>query len=215
MLQPLLESLNRKSIILASGSPRRKEILTALGVKYTSVPSLFEENLDKSSFSGPSEYAKETAKQKAMEVFNRIQQTKTSHTDLVIAVDTVVFLGDKIIEKPKDEHNAFAILKSLSGKTHTVHSGVTLLRPATGGEKYSIHQFDEITKVTFGTLTDEIIKMYVDTKEPLDKAGGYGIQSSGLGGSLVKCISGDYFNVIGFPLHRFCVEMITLFGEKV
>ncbi|XP_028402666.1 probable bifunctional dTTP/UTP pyrophosphatase/methyltransferase protein [Dendronephthya gigantea] len=214
MLQPILETLNKKNIILASGSPRRKEIMTALGLRFTSVPSLFEENLEKSLFSGPSEYAKETARQKALEVYHRVH--KTDEPDLIVAVDTVVFL-DKIIEKPKDEEDAYRIIKSLNGRTHSVHSGVTFLKPNKSEslkEPFSIRQFDEVTKVTFGSLTDEMIKTYVATKEPLDKAGGYGIQSTGLGGSFVKSISGDYFNVMGFPLHRFCVEIRAILEDS-
>ncbi|CAB4028080.1 N-acetylserotonin O-methyltransferase, partial [Paramuricea clavata] len=138
------------------------------GLKFTSIPSLFEENLEKSSFSGPSEYAKETARQKALEVYHRVKETAQPH--LVVAVDTVVFADEKIIEKPKDEKDAFQMIKSFSGRTHSVHSGVALLKPNTSKsdeEHYSILQFDEVTKVTFGSLTDEIIKTYVATKEPL------------------------------------------------
>ena len=101
-----------------------------------------------------------------------------------------------------------------------MHSGVVLLKPNPMGnvnsanqENFSIRQFDEVTNVTFGSLTDQIIKTYVATKEPLDKSGGYGIQSTGLGGSFVKSISGDYFNVIGFPLHHFCVEIRAMFED--
>ncbi|XP_046854012.1 dTTP/UTP pyrophosphatase-like [Xenia sp. Carnegie-2017] len=214
MLQPFLEVLNKQNIILASGSPRRKEIMSALGLRFTIVPSKFDENLAKDAFSGPSEYAKETSRQKAVEVYNRL--SKTALPNLIVAMDTVVFLDDKIIEKPKDEEDAFQMIKSLSGRTHSVHSGVTLLKPINNKineEPCEIRQFEEVTKVTFGKLTDQIIRTYVATKEPMDKSGGYGIQSTGLGGSFVKSIDGDYFNVIGFPLHRFCVEIRSMFGN--
>ncbi|XP_065058753.1 probable bifunctional dTTP/UTP pyrophosphatase/methyltransferase protein [Rhopilema esculentum] len=204
MLQPTLDGLSKFRLILASGSPRRKEILANANLKMEIVPSTFEENLDKSQFAHPSDYVKENSKQKAIEVFNRLN-SGTKCPDLVVGADTVVVLGDTILEKPKSSENAFTMLKSLGGLKHEVYSGITFLWPRKASSDFLIKQFHECTRVEFGELTDDVIIEYVKTGEPLDKAGGYGIQ--GLGGTLVKSIEGDYYNVVGFPLYSFCKEL--------
>ncbi|XP_068719235.1 dTTP/UTP pyrophosphatase-like isoform X3 [Montipora capricornis] len=133
---------------------------------------------------------------------------------LIIGADTVVVLNDKILEKPKDKDNAFEMLQSLSGKNHKVFSGVTLVQGdlSKAGEDSNIVQFYEETLVSFGHLTDDVIHGYIKTGEPMDKAGSYGIQ--GIGGTLVKSIQGDYFNVMGFPLYHFCLQIRKLFESK-
>ncbi|XP_038057897.1 probable bifunctional dTTP/UTP pyrophosphatase/methyltransferase protein [Patiria miniata] len=216
MLQPIMTELSAMRIVLASGSPRRKDVLNNIGIKFDIVPSTFEENLDKSSFNSAVEYAKETALGKAIEVAQRLQGA--NEPDLVIAADTVVTLEDRIFEKPKDKKDAFQMLSHLSGRTHCVNTGMALITRRKGSADESngpfhVTQFHETTEVTLGDLSPEVIQGYVDTGEPLDKAGGYGIQE--LGGTLVKGITGDYFNVVGLPVHNFCCHLLTLFGHPV
>ncbi|XP_029195279.2 probable bifunctional dTTP/UTP pyrophosphatase/methyltransferase protein isoform X1 [Acropora millepora] len=211
MLEPLLEVLSTQRIILASGSPRRSEILQKIGLKFDVIPSLFEENLDKSVFNHPSDYVLENSKQKTLEVARRID-AKDGKKHLIIGADTVVVLNEKILEKPSDKDHAFEMLKSLSGKDHQVFSGVTLVQGnlSKAIEDSNMIQFYEETLVSFGDLTDDVIHGYIETGEPMDKAGSYGIQ--GIGGTLVKSIQGDYFNVMGFPLHHFCLQIRKLFA---
>ncbi|KAK2568025.1 putative bifunctional dTTP/UTP pyrophosphatase/methyltransferase protein [Acropora cervicornis] len=176
MLEPLLEVLSTQRIILASGSPRRSEILQKIGLKFDVIPSLFEENLDKSVFNHPSDYVLENSKQKTLEVARRID-AKDGKKHLIIGADTVVVsisdgckgwglsygrrgvLNEKILEKPSDKDHAFEMLKSLSGKDHQVFSGVTLVQGnlSKAIEDSNMIQFYEETLVSFGDLTDDVI----------------------------------------------------------
>ena len=171
-------------IILASASPRRKELLTLAGIEYEVVVSQCEENLPADIT--PDKAVEELARQKAEDVFSR-------HDDaMIIAADTVVALGNTILGKPKDEEDAFNMLSSLSGKCHTVYTGVCIKT------KCKTDIFHVATQVEFYELSDKEIKDYIATGEPMDKAGAYGIQGKGF--VLVKGIQGDYFNVVGLPL---------------
>lgn len=170
--------------ILASASPRRRELLTLAGIEYEVIPSECEEALPDEIT--PDDAVKELAGQKAEDVFKR-------HSDcMIIAADTVVALGNTILGKPKDEEDAFNMLSSLSGKTHTVYTGVCLKAQ----NKTDI--FYCATDVEFYELSEKEIRAYIATGEPMDKAGAYGIQGKGF--VLVKGIRGDYFNVVGLPL---------------
>jgi len=229
MLEPLAERLSKVSIILASGSPRRKEILsTALPklqlqrekcfhVVTSDAEEKFGLNKNDTKYGGESvwKYAVDTARLKAEDVFNRaIQNTipNLNETFMVIGSDTIVTYDGTIYGKPKDKEDAIRILKELSGKTHSVISGVVILCNHTKDEstKNKIeHQFHSVTKVHFDDLDDKVIKAYVETGEPMDKAGGYGIQA--LGGTLVKRIDGDYYNVVGFPLNLFCKTITNIY----
>jgi len=148
-------------------------------------------------------YAEDTAQLKAEAVMREISEKENV---ILIGADTVVTLDKQIYGKPKDNQHAKEMLKKFSGKTQNVYSGVCIFK---GPSKKVL--FHEDTEVTFDTLSDEVIEAYIATKEPNDKAGGYGIQA--IGGTLVKGIKGDYFNVVGFPLHRFCKEMEKLVKE--
>ncbi|KAF9953601.1 hypothetical protein BGZ70_000173 [Mortierella alpina] len=204
-----LNALNSKTVILASSSPRRKDILSNLGIKYTVVPSTFPETLDKSLFSHPSEYVKENALQKALEVYERLKASGET-PDLVIGADTVVALGPQILEKPASVQGAIDMLTSLSGSTHMVYTGVTLIAPPKdGSDKPRILTDVEGTEVKMQVLSRELIEAYVDTKEPMDKAGAYGYQTTG--GLLVKGIDGCSWNVIGLPASKlfFMLEKFT------
>ncbi len=171
-------------IILASASPRRKELLSLAGIEYTVVPSECKEILPENIT--PPRAVEELAKQKADDVFKRYPDC------MIIAADTVVALGNVILGKPKDDDDAFQMLSSLSGNIHTVYTGVCI--KTSDGEEV----FHSATAVEFYKLTEEEIRDYIATGEPCDKAGSYGIQ--GKGSLLVKGINGDYFNVVGLPL---------------
>lgn len=123
----------------------------------------------------------------------------------MIGADTIVELDKIIYEKPLDKNDAFRMLRTLSSNTHSVCTGVTLIKKKETSNEFQIHSFSETSQVNMADLTDDEIKGYVDSGEPLDKAGSYGIQ--GLGSTLVHSINGDFFNVEGFPAHRFAVEL--------
>ncbi len=173
-------------IILASGSPRRKELLNNIGLKFDVIPSNADEAIPSSLT--PAQAVEYLSKIKAADVFS------SQPGCAVIGSDTVVALDKKILGKPKDEKDAFNMLKMLSGKTHSVFTGVTIM---TDNETVS---FYEETRVTFYSLTDNEINSYIATGEPMDKAGAYGIQGKGC--VLVEKIDGDYFNVVGLPVSK-------------
>lgn len=200
MLSPLRNQLNSLRIVLASGSPRRQEYIQNLGISNVELcPSLFEENLDIKDFKNYEEFVEATALGKAEEVFKRLE----GKPDLIISADTIVTLDGKIYGKPKTDENAFRMLNELKGKSHVVYTGCVLKT------KEKVVKFTESTKVFFGDATEEQIQAYVDSKEPHDKAGGYGIQ--GVGGCFIEKIEGDYFTVVGLPLYRLSVEICKLF----
>ena len=196
---------------MASASPRRKEILGNLGLKFTVQPSKVDENLDKSRYINRAfDYTVDTASLKAREVFRSHETDTQDENVLVIGCDTIVTFEGTIYEKPIDESDAFRILRTLSGNCHTVYSGVIFIYKDRNGS-VNEESFYEATDVEFANLSDEVIEGYIRTGEPMDKAGGYGIQ--GKGGSLVKGIKGDYFNVMGFPSHTFSVRLTQLLNH--
>uniref|UniRef100_V5HQ25 Putative nucleic acid-binding protein asmtl n=1 Tax=Ixodes ricinus TaxID=34613 RepID=V5HQ25_IXORI len=213
MLEPLFSVLDKKRIILASASPRRREILRVLGLRCQIVASSFKENLDKSRYAQPVDYALATAIGKAQSVAKALREESTTvestPVDLVIGADTIVVQDGHILEKPKDASDAVRMLTQLSGKMHLVQTGVALVHWC--GSELKTRTFHETTEVSVALLSPAVIKAYVATGESLDKAGAYGIQ--GKGGSLVERINGDYFNVVGFPVHRFCRELTKWCAE--
>ena len=145
----------------------------------------------------------ENAKCKAIEVMQRLRSVEEKPY-FVIGCDTVVVAEERILEKPHTNANALNMLTTLNRlKTHQVYSGVAILR--CDSSERNIRQFYEMTEVEFGDNSEEAIKLYADSVEPLDKAGAYGIQD--VGGTLVKKIDGCYYNVMGFPLYKFCSEV--------
>lgn len=176
------------NIILASNSPRRREILENTKVRFSIKGSKIDEVIN--SNESPKETVMRLAYEKALDI------AKDNKDALVISADTIVVINDTILGKPKDEKEAYDMIKLLSGKTHYVITGFALINLSL--EKKVIDY--EISKVTFKELSNKCIKDYIQTKESLDKAGAYGIQ--GYGALLVKNIEGDYFNIVGLPISK-------------
>ena len=183
------------TIVLASASPRRRELLEKAGVDFTVRVSQAEEHIEPGT--PPHEAVMQLAMQKAQAV------ARECPDDLVIGADTVVVLDGEILGKPADEADAARMLRRLSGQTHTVYTGVCLVRAG------KTETFFEQTQVTFYPLTDDEIAAYVATGEPMDKAGAYGIQ--GRGCTLVREIRGDYFNVVGLPVAALYRRLVDLY----
>ncbi len=181
-------------IILASKSPRRREILESYGFEVEVVPSAPELPSDKPL--SPEEEVAYLALEKGLEAEKNYPDTP------VVSSDTVVVMGNTVLGKPKDRQDAYRMLSMFSGKTHRVLTAYTIF--------YRGHRYSRVisTEVTFYPLSDSEINAYIDTNECYDKAGAYGIQ--GLGSYLVKEIKGDYLNVVGFPLSDFCHTLKNL-----
>ena len=175
--------------ILASGSERRQELLHRIIDEFDTIVSDFDES--QVLFQDDvAEFVKELARGKALSVKESLNEQA-----IIIAGDTVVVFENEILGKPKNEEDAFNMLKKLSGKTHRVYSGVVVINTESG----KIEEEALYTEVKFSELKDEEILAYIKTKEPMDKAGAYGIQ--GYGGVFVEKIDGCYYNVVGLPLN--------------
>ena len=182
-------------LILASGSPRRRDILQEMGYTFEVRTADFDESTV--SLETPAPAVQALALGKAMAA---AEVTAVEEPTLFLGSDTVVALNDVVMGKPKDEADAEAMLRSLSGNTHVVYTGVALVEKDPEGECGATETFVEATEVTFFELSDEEIERYIHTGEPMDKAGAYGIQ--GLGRVLVEGIRGDYETVVGLPAAR-------------
>ena len=185
------------TVILASQSPRRRELLGRMGfTDFIVRPAVGEEVIDPDL--SPDKLVEELSRQKCAEV-----RAASDSDAIVIAADTVVAIDGTVLGKPRSVQDAFAMLSRLSGRHHTVYTGVTVCR---GEDVLTAH---EATRVHFRPLSRAEIEAYISTGEPMDKAGSYGIQ--GYGSMLVEGISGDYFNVVGLPV---CLlgRMLTHFG---
>ncbi|XP_060909164.1 probable bifunctional dTTP/UTP pyrophosphatase/methyltransferase protein isoform X2 [Labrus mixtus] len=215
VLNPVISKLANKLVVLASASPRRQDILRNAGLKFEVVPSWFKETLDKSLFKEPHEYAVETAKQKALEVARRMLLKHLKTPDIVIGADTIVTVDSMILEKPVDKDDAYRMLSSLSGKEHSVYTGVAIVLCHDNENDevdYQLIDFYEETKVKFADLSESMLWEYINSGEPMDKAGGYGIQA--LGGMLVEYVHGDFLNVVGFPLNHFCKQLDLIYNRS-
>ncbi|MED1952569.1 Maf family protein [Brevibacillus centrosporus] len=188
------------SLILASSSPRRRELLHTLGLTFTVQTS----DVDETTAPGmsPKEVVEELAVRKAQTV------ASTCKEGVVLGSDTIVVLDDQILGKPVDEADAFHMLSMLQGREHTVYSGVALIDAATGRAEVA-HSH---TQVRIRSLSESEIKAYIATREPMDKAGSYAIQ--GIGATIVEGITGDYFTVVGLPL-CLTAKMLSRFGITV
>ena len=238
----------RRRIILASGSPRRRELLTQAGLAFciktadvdetptVKEPAAVVEELSRRKAEAVAEERRTGAGQTdksiptdvAGQTDKMISANTAGQTDerivagtacgfepdapgaLIVAADTIVALDGEILGKPRDVEDAVRMLKELSGRTHEVFTGVTVLRETGGDRVRDAVTFSAGTRVTFYPLTEEEIRDYVASGEPMDKAGAYGIQ--GLGARLVERIEGDYNNVVGFPLAHF-LRILMDMGE--
>lgn len=183
-------------LVLASASPRRLQLLRSLGYDVHAVPSNYDE--PQRSDLTPRDLAIAHAREKARVVSERMPN------ELVVGADTVVDVDGAALGKPRDDADAFAMLRLLAGRTHDVHTAFTLVDPVSK----TAHHGVESTRVWFYDLADDEIKAYVSTGDSLDKAGAYGIQ--GVGATLVRRVEGDFYSVMGFPIGRFARLLIKL-----
>lgn len=193
-----MHELKGTKIILASASPRRQELLRGLNIPFEVIPSDYEEIYKGED---PKEYVKKTALSKGLKILDGIDR------GIIISADTIVY-SNKVLEKPKDDGEAYEMIKHLSGKYHRVFTGVAVIDAFSKVTKVD----SEVTKVKFRNLNLNEIEEYVKSKESLDKAGGYGIQ--GKGALLVESIEGCYFNVVGLPL-VLLYNMLKEFGINI
>ncbi|MBE7040251.1 MAG: septum formation inhibitor Maf [Ruminococcaceae bacterium] len=190
-------------IILASASPRRRDILSNIGVKF----GIFTADCDEYIEDGimPAEAVMLLSMKKCAASAKYFANEKK----IVIGADTVVVFENEILTKPKDSEDAFAMLRKLSGRIHSVMTGVSIMRTSDA----KCETFYEKTDVKFKDLTDEEIRAYIKTGEPLDKAGSYGIQ--GIGSLFIEKIDGDYFNVVGLPVCKLCEKLKNEFDINI
>ncbi len=184
-------------LILASASPRRKELLGKIGIEFEIIPAKGEEVVTKTL---PWEVVEELSFQKAKEIADM-----QSEDCIVIGSDTIVAKDKEIMGKPKDENDAFRMLSEIAGDVHQVYTGVSLIRT---GKEPKVITFAEKTDVHLYPMSDKEIKDYIATKDPMDKAGAYGIQ--GDFAIHVKGIEGDYYNVVGLPIGKVYQELKQL-----
>jgi septum formation protein len=185
----LNQTLSKRKLILASSSPRRAQILKKENIEFKVVPP--KDIQEKDISSDPVEHVLELSRRKAKSVIKKVKE------GLILGADTIVVLDGEILGKPIDEKDAQRILKKLSGKTHRVYTGLTLMNRSNG----KILSGYDCTEVRFNKLEEKEIMNYIETGEPMDKAGAYGIQ--GMGSFLVDHIKGNLDNVIGLPMKKF------------
>lgn len=171
-------------IILASQSPRRKELLSLIGIEFDAIPADIDEQIDYNN-----DLVTEIEKLSYKKAYHIFKDYKDA---LVIGSDTIVKINNQVLGKPKSYEDAKTMLKLLSNNTHEVVTGVTIIT------NNKVETFSSIAKVTFYPLTDKEIEDYIKTNEPMDKAGAYAIQ--GLGAKFIKSIDGDYYTIMGLPI---------------
>ncbi|ORX44609.1 Maf-like protein [Hesseltinella vesiculosa] len=205
---PVWKALKNKTVVLASQSPRRKEILQAMGLTdFQIVPTLKPDENDPTSYKTTEDYVLDTARMKALEVWERCQTDESlPNADVVIAADTIVVYNNQVLEKPKDAADAQRVLRLLSGHTHEALTAVHLV-----AQDLHYH-FVTRTFVTFADLDDTTIQEYIRAGEPFDKAGSYGIQ--GAAALFISKIDGDYWNVVGLPQQPLFQQLVRLVQEK-
>jgi len=181
-------------IILASGSPRRTQLLTQAGIPHEVIVS----NADETVTGSPDAQVKELALRKANATLPFITDATNA---IIIAADTLVCINNEVLGKPQNPSQAFQMLKKLQGNTHRVYTGVALINTRTNESKV----FADMAEVTFRHLSDNEIYAYIDTGEPFDKAGAYGIQERG--SVLVDRINGDFYTVMGLPISKVCTAL--------
>lgn len=184
-----MKRMRSAAIVLASGSPRRKQLLEQIDLEFLVIPSQVHEDFDLDL--SPEKFVEHYAKEKAKDI------AKAHPDKWIIGADTIVVFNAEILGKPKDREDSFRMLKMLSGNTHQVFTGVSIQQ-----SKMQVSDtFHEYTNVTFNTLDNMVISYYIDTYKPFDKAGSYGIQD--WFSVCVNHIDGCFYNVMGFPLSMF------------
>lgn len=192
----------QSKLILASASPRRRDILKQMGLEFSVLAADVDEKLTTDI---PSLAVEELSRRKALACLEKVRGEESIQKPvLILGADTVVACEGRILGKPSDSEDACRMLSLLQGRSHQVYTGVTLVR--LGGKDGEVQRktFYEVTDVHFYPMTQEEIRLYVDTGEPMDKAGAYGIQ--GLGARFIRRIEGDYNNVVGLPAARLYQE---------
>lgn len=206
--------MEKIDIVLASGSPRRKELLEREGVEFTVRVSEVDESLEPDLLRQQEEAAKKLAERKARAVLEEMLNEAYVGTAMVVGADTMVVVDGAIYGKPEDEADARRILGELSGRAHQVITGVSVwLAGAPANEEdisIAFRSFAETSHVVFKELDDELIERYIATGEPMDKAGAYGVQGKG-GEMLVERVAGDFDNVVGLPVKRLIAEFQEFF----
>ena len=206
--------MEKIDIVLASGSPRRKELLEREGVEFTVRVSEVDESLEPDLLRRPEEAAKKLAERKARAVLEEMLNEAYVGTAMVVGADSMVVVDGAIYGKPEDEADARRILGELSGRAHQVITGVSVwLAGAPANEEdvsIAFRSFAETSHVVFKELDDELIERYIATGEPMDKAGAYGVQGKG-GEMLVERVAGDFDNVVGLPVKRLIAEFQEFF----
>lgn len=208
-------SVNLITLVLASQSPRRKELLSWLKVPFVVMVADLDEV---STLKQPEQVAEDLACQKGEAIYKRCEQSPRFGRDffpLIVSSDTLVAMGDKIFNKPADNDEAKLMLDELKGKTHTVYTGVSMVMLDPKSKLKTKTSFCVATKVTFKKMSDDVRDLYISTGDSLDKAGAYGIQGMGL--TFVESISGSYSNVVGFPLVEFIdklKELLKFSGDE-
>lgn len=197
----LLDKLKQYNVVLASNSPRRRELLADLGIDFIvrtikGIDESYPHNM-------PVLEIAEFISQKKAQAY----QLQMGENEIIITADTVVILGNEVLGKPANTADACRMLRELSGNTHKVVTGVTIVMPG------RMSSFSAVTDVEFAQLSDEDIDFYVDNYRPLDKAGAYGIQEW-IGCMGVRHINGSFYNVMGLPLHRLYSELDRLLCDS-
>lgn len=189
--------LKGKKVVLASASPRRKDLFKLIGIKAIQMPAHIDESI---VYKNPGKLVISHAFEKAKKI-----EKKVDYDCLIVAADTIVYLDKEILGKPSDVYQTAEYLTKLSGNFHDVYTGITI------AYKNRIYSNFEKTRVEFNKLKSSEIEEYIKTREPFDKAGAYGIQ--GYGSQFIKKISGCYFNVMGFPVSLFYQMLKEIFGR--
>lgn len=200
MLSPWKDKLKETKILLASSSPQRLQICNTVGIHPRVVPSTFQENFDWRDFSSAGEYANFNAIKKS-------EHVSDSDWDILISADSVVEVDGTVLEKPNDRNHAEQMIRTLRNKAHSVHTALVVLTKD-GVKMNSVVS----TRVYFSDFGDEVLSGYLDSRVWEGKAGGYGIQT-GEGGSLIYKIEGDYYNVVGLPLHELSKMLNSAFNS--
>ncbi len=191
--------------ILASNSPRRKELLAMIGLEFEVKPANIDENI--TDYFDFSDYVMKLSKQKAEFIAEDLQKTNSGEKYIILAADTIVAINGQVLNKPQDYKEAFEMLSLLSNNTHEVYTGFCLINTLTN----KVITEYEVTEVTIRELSDIEIDDYIQTGSPMDKAGAYGIQED-LGAVFVSKINGDYYNVVGLPLQKLYISLMGFVG---